>query len=248
MSVTKYMTAAASIVLINGVWTTAFSWEPWIERYREQGCRVVANGRPNREGPIEHRRRAPSSVAKLRLAEVADHYEKIICELDQPPIIIGHGVGGLVTQILLDRGWGAAGVGIATVPAHGILRLPFSTLKVLLPALGSSFRFFQTAIAKLSSNAASAVNFANNTRAPLLLVAAGQDTVVPSSLVRDNFELYRNSRAETEYKKFTEHTHEIVSEKGWQEVADYVLRWALSRTSTAATATTTKKASWSVQL
>ena len=101
MSDAEYISGVASIVLVNGPGTTALTWEHWVERYSEQGYQVVARSWPSN----------PSSIAKPGLAKVAGHYERIICELDEPPIIIGHGVGGLVTQILLDRGWGAAGVG-----------------------------------------------------------------------------------------------------------------------------------------
>ena len=50
--------------------------------------------------------------------------------------MIGYGFGGLVTQILLDRGWGAAGVGIVSAPVKGIARLPLSVLKLAFSVLG----------------------------------------------------------------------------------------------------------------
>src|SRR5947199_6432280 len=184
------------------------------------------------EGDIELLRRDPSSFAALRLKEVVDHYEQIIRELETPPIIIGYGVGGLVTQILLDRGWGAAGVAIASAPARGIARLPLSMLKLAFSVLGNSFRnktasltaeqfhhafansltetesldafkryivpapnqfLLQTAFANFSPHSATTVNFQNNTRAPLLLVAGGKDRIVPGSIVKANFDLYRES-------------------------------------------------------
>ncbi len=43
---------------------------------------------------------------------------------------MGHSFGGLVTQILLDRGLGAAGVAIDSAPIKGILGLPYSSLRV----------------------------------------------------------------------------------------------------------------------
>jgi len=48
---------------------------------------------------------------------------------------MGHSFGGLITQVLLDRGLGAAGVGISPAPIKGILVLPFSALKVASVAL-----------------------------------------------------------------------------------------------------------------
>jgi pimeloyl-ACP methyl ester carboxylesterase len=82
-------------------------------------------------------RRDPSPIAKLGITEIVEHYDKIIRSLDSAPFIIGHSFGGLITQILLDRGLGAAGVAIAPAPVKGILFLPFSTLKVSFPALSN---------------------------------------------------------------------------------------------------------------
>ena len=47
----------------------------------------------------------------------------------------GHSLGGLVVQILLDRGLGAAGVAIDPAPAQGVMRLPLSMLRVEFSAL-----------------------------------------------------------------------------------------------------------------
>ena len=68
----------------------------------------------------------------------------------------------------------------------------------------------QTAFANFISHSATTVNFRNDTRAPLLLVAGGKDRVVPSSIVKANFDLYRESKAETDYKEFSDRTHFIV--------------------------------------
>jgi pimeloyl-ACP methyl ester carboxylesterase len=241
------------------------------------------------EGGIEQLRRDPSSFASLGLKDVVDHYEQIIRELETPPIIIGYGFGGLVTQILLDRGWGAAGAAIASAPVRGIARLPLSLLKLALSVLGNSFNsretisltpkqfhraftnsltetesldafkryvvpapyrvLLQTAFANFTSHTAATVNVRNDTRAPLLLIAGGKDRVVPSSLVKANFELYRESKAETDYKEFRDRTHFIIGQDGWEKVADYVLGWALSRTNgSKLTAISNQTDAWSVQL
>src|SRR5437667_12534466 len=96
------------------------------------------------EGGIEQLRRDPSSFASLGLTEVVDHYEQIIRELETPPIIIGHSFGGVVTQILLDRGWGAAGVAVAPAPVKGVRRLPLSSLKIALSGLVNPFNKRET--------------------------------------------------------------------------------------------------------
>src|SRR2546425_12994895 len=91
------------------------------------------------EGGIEDLRRNPDKVAGLGVTEIVDHYDSIVRKMDRPPIIMGHSFGGLFTQILLDRGLGAAGVAIDSAPVKGILILPFSTLRVGWPALSNPF-------------------------------------------------------------------------------------------------------------
>ena len=110
-----------SIVLIHGLWMTALSWEHWVEHYSDKGFRVVSKIWPGMDIPIEDLRRDPSSIATLGVSEVVDHYQKIVSELDSPPIIVGHSFGGLIAHILLDRSLGMAGVAIAPAPVKGII-------------------------------------------------------------------------------------------------------------------------------
>ena len=77
----------------------------------------------------------PSPLAGLGITQIVDHYDRIIRSLDRPPIIMGHSFGGTFTQILLDRGLGAAGVAIDSAAVKGVLKLPFSTLRTAWPAL-----------------------------------------------------------------------------------------------------------------
>lgn len=103
-----------TIVLIHGLWMTARSWERWADRYEQAGYRVLAPAWPGLEGDVEALRADPSPLTRLSVAEILDHYERLIRELDQPPIIMGHSFGGAFVQVLLDRGLGAAGVAISS--------------------------------------------------------------------------------------------------------------------------------------
>jgi pimeloyl-ACP methyl ester carboxylesterase len=87
------------------------------------------------EGDIDELRRDPSAVERLGIAEIVDYYDALVRELDQPPIIIGHSFGGAFTEILVDRGLGAAGVAIDAAAVRGILQLPFSQLRAGFPVL-----------------------------------------------------------------------------------------------------------------
>src|SRR6266513_1491347 len=75
---------AGTIVLIHGLWMTPLSWEKWIEHYEAKGYKVIAPGWPGIDGDPAALRRDPSSLAELGVKEIADHYEKIIRELDEP--------------------------------------------------------------------------------------------------------------------------------------------------------------------
>ena len=257
-----------TIVLIHGLWLTALSWEHWVERYSKLGFRVIAKSWPGMDEDINKLRADPSGIARLGVGDVAAHYEGIIRELDRPPIIMGHSFGGLITQILIDRGLGAAGVAIDSAPVKGIFVLPISTLRSAFPGLrnpfdthravpltleqfhyaftnhlteeesapiferyavpGPNHLLFQASLANFNPHAATAVDFQNDDRAPLLLIAGGKDNVSPASVTKANYELFRKSKAITGYKEFPERTHYTVGQDGWEEVADFALEWSLA--------------------
>jgi alpha-beta hydrolase superfamily lysophospholipase len=56
-------------------------------------------------------------------------------------MLIGHSFGGLIVELLLDRGLGQGGVAMSPAPPKGILVLPFSSLKAASPALAHPSRW-----------------------------------------------------------------------------------------------------------
>jgi len=131
--------SAETVVLIHGLWMTPRSWEKWVERFEAQGHKALAPSWPGLEKEVEAIREDPSPLLGLGVKEITDHYEQIIRGLDRPPIIVGHSFGGLITQLLLDRGLGGTGVAIGTAPVKGVLALPPSTLRAGWPALRNPF-------------------------------------------------------------------------------------------------------------
>jgi pimeloyl-ACP methyl ester carboxylesterase len=127
--------APDTIVLIHGLWMTPRSWEDWIARYKSRGYTVLAPAWPGLEAEVEALNADMSPIADLEMTSIVDHYERIIRELAAPPIVMGHSFGGTFTQLLLDRGLGAAGVGIAPSAVKGIRDLPLSTLRSTSPIL-----------------------------------------------------------------------------------------------------------------
>jgi pimeloyl-ACP methyl ester carboxylesterase len=123
-----------TIILIHGLWVTPKSWDSFRSYYEAAGWRVLAPAWPGLSGDVAGMRRDPSGLRGIGIGEVLAHYTEIIRGLDAPPVIIGHSYGGLITQLLIDRGLGAAGVAISSVPPKGILLLPWSTYCALTPA------------------------------------------------------------------------------------------------------------------
>lgn len=128
---------ADTIVLIHGLWMTPRSWEHWAARYTDRGYRVLTPAYPGLEVEVEALRLDPSPIAALTMPDTVKHYEDVIGGLDRPPILMGHSQGGVLVQILLDRGLGAAGVAIDSVPAEGINVVPFSQVRASFPVLSN---------------------------------------------------------------------------------------------------------------
>lgn len=123
------------IVLIHGLWLTPRSWEGFRDLYERAGYVVHTPAWPRIKGEVEDLRHDPSALNGLGVAEIFNHYAAFIRTLEQPPILMGHSFGGLIVQLLLDRGYGAVGVSIDGVGPKGVLGLPFAALKSAFPAL-----------------------------------------------------------------------------------------------------------------
>lgn len=65
-----------------------------------------------------------------------DSYANVAKSLPEKPIIIGHSLGGLMTQILLNRDLASKAVAIHPVPPLGVFPYEFSFLKAGWKSLG----------------------------------------------------------------------------------------------------------------
>ena len=124
-----------TIVMVHGLWMTGRSWEHWKERYEARGYTVHTPAWPGFDVEVESLNADPSPMDDLHADEVIDSYEAFIKGLPTSPIIMGHSLGGAVTQVLLNRGLGCVGVGLSSATVKGVRDLPFSTLKSAAPAL-----------------------------------------------------------------------------------------------------------------
>ena len=127
--------APDTIVLLHGFWVTPRSWEHWIDHYQARGFRVLAPAYPGFEVEVEALNADPSPIEALTVPAIVEHFESVIGELESPPIVMGHSAGGAFTQIVLDHGFGAAGVAINSAPTEGVAVVPLSQIKASFPVL-----------------------------------------------------------------------------------------------------------------
>jgi pimeloyl-ACP methyl ester carboxylesterase len=123
------------VVLIHGLWLLPSSWDNWFGFFEEAGYAGLTPDWPDDPETVEQARANPDVFAKKTLGQVADHTTEVIGKLDKKPAVMGHSTGGLLAQIIADRGLSAATVGIDAGPFRGVLPLPISTLRVSLVVL-----------------------------------------------------------------------------------------------------------------
>jgi pimeloyl-ACP methyl ester carboxylesterase len=257
--------AAPTIVFLHGAWVTPACWNDMKGYFEARGYHCLAPAWPGKDRSVEAIRQDPSPLADLGIAEITAAYETVVRGLPEPPILIGHSFGGLFTQLLLDRGLGAAGVAIDPAPPRGVAVWEPSAFRSLFGVLATwrgwrkvvrwrfeNFRyafvhtlpeadaraafgehvtpetgrvFFQGALSIVDPKGPARINFANTSRAPLLLIAGTEDRIVPASVVRRTFRKYGAAASVTELREFEGRTHWIIAEPGWEDVAGAIERW-----------------------
>ncbi|GAA4059990.1 alpha/beta hydrolase [Nonomuraea soli] len=257
-----------TIVLIHGFWVTPRSWENWVAHYERKGFRVLAPAYPGFEVEVEALNADPTPIERLSVPEIISSLEKLVGGLDKPPILMGHSAGGVFTQILLDHGYGAAGVAINSAPTEGVKIIPLSQIKATFPVLknpanrhravgldydhwryaftntfpedearatyeryhipASGNVFWGSALANIHPGKDDNwVNYRNDARKPLLFISGEHDNLMPPKIQRSNAAHYKSEHTITEVVEFAGRAHLMPAEKGWEEVADHALAWAL---------------------
>lgn len=250
---------ARTVMLIHGAWLTPRSWDRFKARYEAQGMTVTAPAWPLLDQPVEQLRRfPPEGLGRLGIRRIVDRYAEAIRDLPEPPILIGHCFGGLVAQLLLDRGLGACGVAICTAPPFGVAAawtlLPLHNLwggwRKPLPLSLAAFTagFAQTLATEDAARAYAEhvvpapgriffegllgidcrVDYGNARRAPLLLIGGETDEVAPPALLRANLSRQKRAASRTDLQSFPGRSHWLCNEPGWEEAADFALDWAMA--------------------
>jgi pimeloyl-ACP methyl ester carboxylesterase len=123
------------VVFIHGLWLLPSSWDNWTGLFEEAGYAPLTPSWPDDPETVEQARANPDVLANKTLGQIAEHTAAVIGKLDTKPAVLGHSTGGLLAQMIADRGLSAATVAIDPGPFRGVLPLPLSALKSASPVL-----------------------------------------------------------------------------------------------------------------
>lgn len=135
-----------TIVFVHGLFLTSESWAGWKAFFEEKGYTTYAPAYPGHNGdPAKLRENAPENLGPLTFSDVVHHMEDFIQNLPEKPILIGHSMGALVAQKLVEKGVAEAAVLISSAPPKGVIttKLSFakSNLGLLNPFKGNSVHY-----------------------------------------------------------------------------------------------------------
>ena len=236
----------SGVLLIHGAWHGPWCWDDFGDLLSERGHEVRAvqlRGHDRAPGRIWH-----------RVHHYVDDVDAAVAEFAEPPVLVGHSMGGLVAQKYLERNPAPGAVLMATVPAGGTMRavarlaarhpLTFLKVNVLLslwpfvntPAkVREMFFTVDTPQAIVDDCEARLQDESYPAFLDLMLFALARPNRVQTPVLvlgaeRDGIltvdEIRRTARAYgTEARIYPEMGHDMMLEPGWQEVADRVDAW-----------------------
>jgi len=127
-----------TILFITGAFVSHQCWDHWKIWFEEKGYSTIAPPWPGKDAPaaVLRQRQPDANIAAQRLAPLTDYFAAIAKQLPEKPILIGHSMGGLIVQLLLQRGLGEAGVAIHSLQPKGIFTFKWSFFKAGWGPLG----------------------------------------------------------------------------------------------------------------
>ncbi len=128
--------ASKDIVLVHGMFQNPESWKKWAAYFDQHGYRCHSPAYPYHAGnPEELCRIIDPALGKLTFGRVVESLATFIDQLPAKPVLIGHSMGGLAVQKLIEMGKGTAGVCIDSAPPLGVFSFKWSFARANLPTL-----------------------------------------------------------------------------------------------------------------
>jgi pimeloyl-ACP methyl ester carboxylesterase len=127
-----------TVVFITGAFVSHACWDNWKVYFESMGYTILTPPWPGKDADVAtlRARHPDKALAAVTLAEVVDHYAKIIQTLPEKPILIGHSFGGAISEMLMNRGLVAAVIAIHAAPPQGVFPYEINFLRSTSKALG----------------------------------------------------------------------------------------------------------------
>lgn len=114
------MTERRPVVFVHGLWLHASSWGRWVELFAAHGYAAVAPGWPGDEPTVRAARERSGALSGHGISEVTEHYARIAGGFTARPVLIGHGLGGLLVLTLAAETHAAGVIAIDAVPVSAM--------------------------------------------------------------------------------------------------------------------------------
>ena len=243
------------VMFIHGMYMNGSSWDPWVTFAQKRGYETSAPSWPYHEGkPAELRATVPAGLGRLTFGAVVDHLKTLIDALPERPVLVGHSIGGLAVQKLVNDGYASAGVSISSAPPAGVISFdpvffranwphinPFAGAKpVTMTPERFHFTFCNT-MTRAESDAAferyvvpESRNVPRSTLGSQGRVDFAADHVPLLMFAGDTDHLTpaamihanaRKYRQAVEVRDFAHRSHFICNQDGWDEVAGAAFDW-----------------------
>jgi pimeloyl-ACP methyl ester carboxylesterase len=245
------MTERHPVVFIHGLWLHANSWGPWAELFAAYGYATVAPGWPGEEPTVQATRDSRSALSGRGISEVVQHYAEITAALETRPVLVGHGLGGLLALAMAADTHAAGVIAIDALPVAAMAP-PGRELTAWRGAAALSRDEFRMVYGRELSGQESdqlyerwaipapdwalrepvisntmaprrGARTANSSRGPTLLVASGESG-------RQGDTRYASAErgllgAANDVVVFTDRGPSLVIDSGWRQVAASCLSW-----------------------
>jgi pimeloyl-ACP methyl ester carboxylesterase len=130
------MTPSKTIVFIHGLFVKPDSWDQWENYFEKRGYTCYTPANPYHEVSKEELwDNTPKEFGDVTFEDLTHHLAEFIDTLPEKPILIGHSLGGLAVQKLVEMGKAEAGICIDGAAPRGVITTKWSYIKSNYPVI-----------------------------------------------------------------------------------------------------------------